>query len=47
MGHWVVMKATIEDVPLFACAYAWSQNSISYFLSTTGNTNPSTTFYRS
>ena len=39
------MKATIADVHLFACAYAWSQNAISYFLSTTGSTNPSKTSY--
>ena len=47
LGHWVVMRAKIEGVDLFACAYAWSQSSVSYFLSTTGNTRPSKHLYRS
>ena len=41
MVHWVVMRTTISDVPIYACAYDWIQLSISYFLSTTGNINPS------
>jgi len=30
MGHWVVIKATIANIPLFACAYAWRQHCYSY-----------------
>ena len=47
LGHWVVMRTELEGVGLFVCAYAWSQSSIAYFLSTTGNTTPSNMLYRS
>eukprot|EP00957_Ditylum_brightwellii_P183979 14014138-Ditylum_brightwellii.AAC.1 len=40
LGHWVVMKETIAGVDLFACAYAWSQSFVSYFLSTTDIPRP-------
>jgi len=40
-GHWVVMRAVIGHVPLFAIAYAWSQKGVSYFISTCGKTTPS------
>ena len=46
VGHWVVFKATIQGVHLFVCAYAWSMSRVSYFVSTTGNTNPSKETYR-
>ena len=45
MGHLVVMRTTISDVPIFSCAYASSKCSIYYFLSTTGNTHPSHHLY--
>ena len=47
VGHWVVMRTRIADVPLFACTYAWSQSRVAYFLSTCGKTVPSTVLYRS
>jgi hypothetical protein len=37
------MAATL--VKLLALAYAWSQKGVSYFLSTCGNTNPSSVMY--
>ena len=40
-GHWVVMRATIGEVPLIALAYAWSKVGVSFFLSTCGSTGPS------
>ena len=40
-------RTEISDVPIFAFTYAWSQRSISYFLSTTGNNNPPLRLYRS
>ena len=46
VGHWVVLKSTVQGVRLLACAYAWSHSRISYFLTTTGNTNPSKQTYR-
>ena len=45
MGRWVMMRTVTSDVPIFAWAYAWSQRSISYFLSTIGNNNPSLHLY--
>ena len=42
-GHWVVMKTTISDVPIYAIAYAWSQSSVSYFVTTIGDTTPAPT----
>ena len=45
MGHWVMTRTVISDVPIVACGYAWSQRSISNFLSTTGNTSPSLHLY--
>ena len=44
-GNWVVMKTRISNVNLFVCAYAWSQSSVSYFVSTCGKTLPSQTKY--
>ena len=41
-GHWVVFCVTIGEVALIAIAYAWSQSSISYFVSTCGSTRPAT-----
>ena len=46
VGHWVVFTTKIAGVDLFACAYAWSQSRVSYFISTTGNTLPSKDTYR-
>jgi hypothetical protein len=46
-GHWVVFRATIAGVKLFALAYAWSQRGISYFVSTCGRTDPHPVRYRS
>jgi hypothetical protein len=46
-GHWVVFRAVIGEVKLFALAYAWSQRGISYFLSTCGRTDPHPQKYRS
>ena len=46
-GHWVVMKATVADVPIIAVAYAWSQKGVSYFVSTCGCTEPSDIKYES
>ena len=46
-GHWVVMRATIADVPVIAMAYAWSQKGVSYFVSTCGCTAPSEVKYES
>ena len=37
-GHWVVMKTNIAGVDLFAIAYAWSQSSVAYMVSTCGKT---------
>ena len=45
-GHWVVITSAISNVPIFAYTYDWSQNHISYFLSATGNNNPSHHLYR-
>ena len=45
MEHWVVVITEISDVLIFACPHAWSQYSISYFLSTTINNNPSLQLY--
>ena len=47
MEHWVVVITEISDVLIFACPHAWSQCSISYFLSTTVNIYPSLHLYRS
>ena len=46
IGHWIVLQATIAGVDLFCCAYSWSNARVSYFLTTTGNTNPSKHTYR-
>jgi hypothetical protein len=37
-GHWVVMAAEISKVKLFIMAYAWSNQGISYMVSTCGKT---------
>jgi hypothetical protein len=39
-GHWVVFWTKIAKVPLIAIAYAWSQTSTSFFVSTCGSTHP-------
>ena len=39
-GHWVTMKTTISDVPIYIIAYAWSQRGVSYVVSTCGSTAP-------
>jgi hypothetical protein len=44
-GHWVVLRAKISAVQLLAIGYAWSQSSISYFISTCGSTFPATQSY--
>ena len=36
-GHWVVIYATINQVPFFL-AHAWSQIVVFYFISTFGDT---------
>ena len=46
VGHWVVFTTKIAGIDLFACAYAWSQSRVTYFISTTGNTLPSRDTYR-
>lgn len=38
-GKWVVFKATIKGVNLLAIAYAWSNSSVAYMISTVGNTS--------
>ena len=40
------MRSTIGGVELFAMAYAWSRNGVSYFLSTCGKTSRSATMYK-
>ena len=39
-GHWVVMTTSIAGVDLTAIACAWSQNGVSYFVTTCGSTKP-------
>ena len=46
-GKWVVFTSTVAGVKLIAVAYAWSMKGISYFISTCGNTNPSSVLYKS
>ena len=46
-GHHVVMTANIAGVELFASAYAWSENGITFLLSTCGTTVISNTPYYS
>jgi hypothetical protein len=46
-GHWVVMTAEISGVKLLAIAFAWSQSSISFFISTVGTTAPASESYQS
>lgn len=38
-GHWVVFTTTIQGVNIKAIAYAWCNTSISYIITTVGNTN--------
>ncbi|KAG7356737.1 transposase IS4 [Nitzschia inconspicua] len=40
-GHWVTMTTTISGVPLIALAYGYSQDGVSYFISTCGSTDVS------
>ena len=44
-GHWVVFWTEISDVKLLAIGYAWSNSSISYFVSTCGSTHPAKECY--
>ena len=44
-GHWVTMSATISGVTVVIIAYAWSQKGVSYFVTTTGSTEPSEFLY--
>jgi hypothetical protein len=44
-GHWVVMKTKICDVDIIAIAYAWSQSSTAFFVSTCGVTAPAKESY--
>ena len=37
-GHWVVMKANISGVDIFAMVYAWSSKGLTYIISTCGKT---------
>ena len=46
-GHWVTMKATINEINAIAVAYAWSHKGVSYFVSTCGSTEPSAIKYQS
>ncbi len=46
-GHWVTFTAEISGVRLIAIAYAWSQQGVSYLLSTCGSTEPSEKMYMS
>jgi hypothetical protein len=45
-GHWVVMTTEICGVYLIALAYAWSHSSVSFFISTVGDTSPATVSYK-
>ena len=44
-GHWVIFRATISGIKLFAMAFAWSQKGVSYIVSTCGSTEPHPTKY--
>ena len=44
-GHWVVFRTKINGVQILAISYAWSQSSVSYFVSTCGSTYPAADFY--
>jgi len=44
-GHWVVFRTKINGVQILAIGYAWSQSSVSYFVSTCGSTYPAADFY--
>jgi hypothetical protein len=46
-GHWVVMTTEINGVKLLAIAFAWSQKSISFFVSTVGTTTAALESYAS
>ena len=46
-GHWVVMKAVISGVEVFALMYAWSNNGIAYFISSCGKTIRHECMYKS
>jgi len=43
--HWVIMRTSISDVPIFEIAYTWIQRSVSYFISTCGSTEMYETKY--
>ena len=46
-GHWVVMTTEVcSGVYLIALAYAWSHSSVSFFISTVGDTSPATVSYK-
>jgi len=44
-GHWVIFRAMISGVKLFAMAFAWSQKGVSYIVLTCGSTEPHPTKY--
>lgn len=46
-GHWVVMETKISGVSLLAIAFAWSQTSTAFFISTVGVTEPALESYHS
>ena len=46
-GHWVVMTSEISGVKLLAIAFAWSQKSTAFFISTVGTTAPALQSYAS
>jgi hypothetical protein len=39
-GHWVVFKTLFGDMQVLCLAYAWSQQGVSYFVSSCGKTSP-------
>jgi hypothetical protein len=44
-GHWVVLTTKISGVDIIAIAYAWSQSSTAFFVSTVGTTAPARDCY--
>ena len=40
VGHWVIMKTKIANVPIFITIYAWSNTIVSYYVSSCGLTVP-------
>ena len=44
-GHWVVFQMEIAEVQILAIGCAWSQSSVTYFVSTCGSMHPADEFY--